>query len=251
MLINVFYALIATTITWLFTLFGAATVLFFNKVKKSHIGAIIAFSAGIMTAAAIWSLIIPSIESGGCLLSVFGIFAGVVFLYLTEIKITKFRNFSELNSKYDKNLMLMIIAITVHNIPEGLAVGLAFGSVVGGSDEGLLAAIALTIGIALQNFPEGAAISLPLISNGMSRKKSFMIGQASALVEPLFGVVGAVAVRVSQTIIPFCLAFAGGCMIFVVIEDLIPQAMADERKELSAFIYIAGFILMMTLDVLL
>lgn len=251
MFTNVLYALAATTVTWLLTLFGAATVLLYKNKKSSNISAIISFSAGIMMAASVWSLIIPSLEAGGCVITVLGIIAGVVFLYLTEIKITKFRNFSKLSDKYNKNLLMMIIAITIHNIPEGLAVGLAFGSLSKGDSSGLLSAIALTIGIALQNFPEGAAISLPLISSGMSRKKSFFIGQASALVEPLFGVAGAIAVNLSQAIIPFCLAFAGGCMIFVVIEDLIPQAMSEGAKENKAFVFIAGFILMMVLDVLL
>ena len=245
---NVIYALIATACTWFITLLGAGTTIFFKKTSYTIINIIIGFSAGIMVASSVWSLIIPSLKLTNGLIVFVGILTGSILLYLAENKITKLRNFENIT---DRSLLMMIISITIHNIPEGLAIGLAFGSLERNDTQGLLGAIALAVGIGIQNFPEGAAISLPLMSSGLSKRKSFIIGQASALVEPVFGIIGALTVTLSKTIIPFCLAFAAGCMIFVVIEDLIPQATSDGNREKSGFAFMFGFCVMMLLDVML
>ncbi|HCH28711.1 MAG TPA: ZIP family metal transporter [Ruminococcaceae bacterium] len=251
MIQNVVFALIATIITWLFTLFGALTTMFFKKSNSRFLYIVMSFSAGIMIASSIWSLLCPAIELTNGVYVIISMLVGTVLLYYAETKITKFRNLQRAIKRTDKELLMMIISITIHNIPEGLAVGLAFGSIVNASREGLISAIALTIGIAIQNFPEGAAISLPLMSSGLSKKKSFFIGQASALVEPVFGVIGALAVTISKMLIPYCFGFAAGCMIFVVIEDLIPQAIDNGKKAIVSFSFITGFSVMMLLDVML
>ena len=248
---NVIFALIATLITWLFTLFGALATTVYNKSNSRFLYVVISFSAGIMMASSIWSLLCPAFELTNGIYVIISMLAGTVILYYAETKITKFRNFQGIIENTDKELIMMIISITIHNIPEGLAVGLAFGSVVNNCKEGLISAIALTIGIAIQNFPEGAAISLPLMSHGLSKRKSFFVGQASALVEPVFGVVGALTVTVSKVLIPYCFGFAAGCMIFVVVEDLIPQAIESGKKAIVSFSFISGFSIMMLLDVML
>lgn len=249
MFINVIYAFIATIITWLLTLFGALTTMLFRKSDSRYLYIVISFSAGIMMASSIWSLLCPAFELTNGIYVIISLLAGVILLYLGEHTITKFRNFDKINKLNNTELLMMIVSITIHNIPEGLVVGLAFGSLAG--KEGLAAAITLTIAIAIQNFPEGAAISLPLMSHGVSKKKSFFIGQATGLVEPLFGVVGAIAVTLSKMLIPYCFGFAAGCMIYVVIEDLLPQALESGRKEIVSFSFIAGFSIMMLLDVML
>lgn len=249
MQIKILYAFIATFFTWLITAGGAATAIFLKKVNDSFMNVTLGLASGIMIASSFWSLLTPALKISNPFIISLGFFLGAVSVYISEIIIDK-----KLNklTKIDNSLLLMILSITIHNIPEGLAVGVAFGMISNANNNAeLFSAISLAIGIGLQNFPEGAAVSLPLRSYGLSRKKSFLIGQASALVEPLFGVIGAAIVTTTKSILPICLSFAAGCMFFVVIYELIPSCNQKENRSLSSFSFILGFLIMMTLDVLL
>lgn len=250
--IKIFYAFIATIITWLFTAAGAGTALFLRKINDNFLGIAIGLASGIMIASSFWSLLTPALQISNPFVVSIGFILGAVVVYLSETIIdTKKSKFKKL-TKIDNNLFLMILSITIHNIPEGLAVGVAFGMIDDiRNKEEIFSAIALALGIAIQNFPEGAAVSLPLRSHGLTRKKSFLIGQASALVEPLFGVIGATVLTAANSILPICLSFAAGCMFFVVIYELIPGCKQNGRDNISSFSFILGFIIMMILDVLL
>ena len=238
---------------------GAAIVFFFKEVRKSIMDALLGFSAGVMISASFWSLLSPSIELANGLnmtawvVAVSGFLAGGLLLFIGDKVFNHFSSKSNDTSvgKFKRCLML-IFSITLHNIPEGLVVGVAFGSLAYGIEGATLAsAITLAIGIGLQNFPEGSAVSLPLRRDGMSRGKAFFIGQLSGMVEPIAAVIGAILVLKIQTILPFLLAFAAGAMVYVVVEELIPESQSNTRKDLMALFTLIGFSVMMTLDVAL
>jgi ZIP family zinc transporter len=214
-----------------------------------------------MIAASYWSLLAPAIEmsKGDGFAKVFpaacGFFLGALFLFcLDKILPHLHINFKEtegIKSPWQRTTLL-VLAITLHNIPEGLAVGVLFGGVAAGIPEASIAgALTLAIGIGIQNFPEGIAVSMPLRRMGMKRRKSFMYGQASAIVEPIAGVLGAVAVTFFTPILPYALAFAAGAMIFVVVEEVIPESQLDKNTDIATMGLIFGFIVMMSLDVAL
>ena len=238
---------------------GAAIVFFFKEVRKSIMDALLGFSAGVMISASFWSLLSPSIELAESLnmtawvVAVSGFLAGGLLLFIGDKVFNHFSSKSNDTSvgKFKRCLML-IFSITLHNIPEGLVVGVAFGSLAYGIEGATLAsAITLAIGIGLQNFPEGSAVSLPLRRDGMSRGKAFFIGQLSGMVEPIAAVIGAILVLKIQTILPFLLAFAAGAMVYVVVEELIPESQSNTRKDLMALFTLIGFSVMMILDVAL
>ena len=251
-------ALIATTFTWGITLLGALMVCFFKEVNKKALNTILGFSAGVMIAASFWSLLLPSIELSEELgyiawgLPALGFILGGLFVLLSDKFLDK--TLSDKNSiKKDslKRSILLVSAITLHNIPEGMSIGVAFGGISSGvSGMTLIGAIMLAIGIGIQNFPEGAAVSLPLRKEGFSRKKSFFIGQASALVEPISAVIGVILVLAVRSILPILLSFAAGAMITVAARELLTESIS-ENKNLSTLGLIFGFVLMMVLDVAL
>lgn len=257
-------ALLATTFTWGMTALGAALVFGTKNVPRKLLDSMLGFAAGVMIAASFWSLLAPSIElSEGGNLPVWvpplvGFMAGGIFLRLLDMLLPHLHPGMKLSEAEGietswRRSVLLVSAITLHNIPEGLAVGVAFGAVGLGISEGvpsatLGGAIALAIGIGLQNFPEGTAVSMPLRREGMSRGKSFFYGQLSAVVEPVAAVIGAAAVVMAQPILPYALAFAAGAMIFVVAEELIPEAKRGS-PDIAAMSLMVGFGVMMTLDV--
>ncbi len=256
----VLWALIATIGTWAVTALGALTVVFFRKTKLNIMNLMLGFAAGVMIAASFWSLLEPSIELAkeynklpAFIIATSGFIFGTVFMWSTDKLILKI-NKRNSHNKNNRTLML-VLSITLHNIPEGLAVGVAFGvlNINGFTPEGLIGACTLALGIAIQNFPEGAAVSLPLRRDGASITKSFLIGQASGIVEPIAGVLGALLVVKTQTILPFLLAFAAGAMILVSVHELIPecQKIQNNKPYFATFGIIAGFAVMMLLDVAL
>jgi ZIP family zinc transporter len=256
-------ALIATGFTWSVTALGAATVFLPTNISGRILDALLGFAAGVMLAASYWSLLAPSIETAATigatswLPAAVGFLAGAVTLRLVDYLLPHLHVGSSASEAEGirttwKRTTLLVTAITLHNIPEGLAVGVAFGAVAAGLPSAQLpAAIALTIGIGLQNFPEGVAVAAPLRREGLSRFRCFWYGQLSAVVEPLAGVVGAAAVLASRQVLPYALAFAAGAMVFVVIEEVIPEAQRNGHADLATMAAIAGFIVMMVLDVAL
>lgn len=252
-------ALIACLFTYLFTMFGASIVIFFKNINKSLMDAMLGFAAGVMISASFWSLLNPGIELAntlkqtGWLIATCGFLTGGIILFMGDKVCSKLLDKSEKEENNRlKRVLLLIISITLHNIPEGLAVGIAFGALSSGMTEAALtSAIVLAVGIALQNFPEGSAVSLPLRREGYSRSKSFFYGQLSGIVEPIAGVIGAIMVQKVQTILPFFLCFAAGAMIYVVVEELIPESQTNEKKDLMALFTLIGFSTMMILDVAL
>ncbi len=256
-------ALYATLFTWGVTTLGASFVFLFRTMKRSIMDAMLGFTGGVMVAASFWSLLAPSIAMSermnvpGWLPASVGFGAGALFIYaLDKVMPHLHLNFPEGASEGVKTswhrTTLMTLAITLHNIPEGLAVGVLFGGVAMGLPEATIGgAVALAMGIGLQNFPEGMAVSMPLRRLGLSRSKSFFYGQASAAVEPIAGVVGALAVMRMQPILPYALAFAAGAMIYVVVEEVIPETQQDRNTDLATLGFIGGFIVMMILDVAL
>jgi len=254
-------ALYATLFTWFLTALGASFVFFFKNMNRVVLDGMLGFTGGVMIAASFWSLLSPAIEmSKGegfvkVIPSAVGFALGALFIFgLDKLLPHLHINFKEtegVKSPWQRTTLL-VLAITLHNIPEGLAVGVLFGGVAAGIPEASIAgAVTLAIGIGIQNFPEGIAVSMPLRRMGMSRWKSFMYGQSSALVEPIAGVLGAVAVLFFIPILPYALAFAAGAMIFVVVEEVIPETQQDKNTDIAALGLIAGFIVMMTLDVAL
>ncbi len=248
----VYQALIATLFTFLVTVIGSGIVFFFKKINKNIMDAMLGFAAGVMTAASYFSLLDPAISS--CeelnltpwLISFIGFFSGGLLLFVAD------KLFNKIFTKKNKRILMLISSITIHNIPEGMAVGIAFGSVFYGiSGATTLSAIMLAIGIGLQNFPEGSAVSIPLLREGMPRKRAFFYGQLSAIVEPIFGVIGAILVLKMRILLPFFLSFAAGAMIYVVVSELIPESQTNEKKDLMAIFTIIGFSIMMILDVAL
>jgi ZIP family zinc transporter len=254
-------ALIATTFTWLVTAAGAGLVFFFNSMKRSVLDGMLGFTGGVMIAASFWSLLSPAIEmSPGegftkAMPAAVGFAMGALFLFsLDKILPHLHLNFPEERAEGVKtkwhSTMLLVLAITLHNIPEGLAVGVLFGGVAAGIPEASISgAVALAIGIGLQNFPEGLAVSMPLRRQGLSKFKSFWYGQMSAIVEPIAGVAGALLVIQLQPILPYALAFAAGAMIYVVVEEVIPETQQDKFTDIATLGFIGGFLVMMLLDV--
>ena len=254
-------ALYATLFTWGLTALGAAMVFFVKEMNRSILDGLLGFTGGVMVAASFWSLLAPGIEMshGEGFVKVFpaalGFSLGALFIYgldkvLPHIHIN-FKETEGLKTPWHKTTLL-VLAITLHNIPEGLAVGVLFGGVAAGIPEASIAgAVALALGIGIQNFPEGIAVSMPLRRQGVSRLKSFWYGQLSAIVEPIAAIIGALAVTFFTPILPYALAFAAGAMIFVVVEEVIPETQLDKYTDVATLGFIAGFIVMMILDVAL
>ncbi len=254
-------AFYATMFTWFLTALGASFVFFFKKMNRIVLDGMLGFTGGVMIAASFWSLLAPAIDmSKGegffkVIPAAVGFLLGALFIFgldkvLPHLHIN-FKKSEGMKSPWQRTTLL-VLAITMHNIPEGLAVGVLFGGVAAGIPEASIAgAVALAIGIGIQNFPEGIAVSMPLRRMGMSRRKSFMYGQSSAIVEPIAGVLGAVAVTFFTPILPYALAFAAGAMIFVVVEEVIPETQQDKNTDIATLGFIGGFIVMMTLDVAL
>lgn len=259
----VMQALCATLFTWFVTALGASLVFFFKSINKVVLNGMLGFAAGVMIAASFWSLLSPAIEMAEAagtapwLPAVVGFLAGGAFLLLVDkvmphLHIGHEDNEAEGIKTSWQRSVLLVLAITLHNIPEGLAVGVAFGAVAAGLPSAALpGALALAIGIGIQNFPEGAAVSIPLRREGFSRMKSFMYGQASGIPEPIAGVLGAMAVIIMKPILPYALSFAAGAMIYVVIEELIPEAQLDRKTDIATIGAMLGFAIMMLLDVAL
>jgi len=252
-------ALVATTFTWLVTALGAAFVFFFKSLNRLALDIALGFTGGVMVAASFWSLLNPAIEmsNGSWIPAAIGFLLGAIFLFgLDKVLPHLHINFKEteaegVKTKWNKTILL-VLAITLHNIPEGLAVGVLFGAVAADiPGASIVGAVTLAIGIGIQNFPEGFAVSMPLRRQGMSRKKSFFYGQLSAIVEPVFGVLGAWAVMTFEPILPYALAFAAGAMIFVVVEEVIPESQRGKNTDLATLGFMVGFVVMMTLDVAL
>jgi len=259
----VLQAFIATLFTWGVTALGASMIFGFRTMNQKVLDGMLGFAAGVMIAASFWSLLAPAIEmsEGGAvpkwIPAAVGFAAGGVFLRILDRLIPHLhlgfpKSEAEGPHTHLRKTTLLILAITLHNIPEGLAIGVAFGALANGSDAITLAgAVALAIGIGIQNFPEGFAVAAPLRREGMSRAKCVWYGQLSAIVEPMAAVVGAAAVIVMQPILPYALAFAAGAMIFVVVEEVIPESQRAGHTDIATAAAMLGFLLMMTLDVAL
>lgn len=256
-------ALVAGIFTWGITGLGASMVFFTRHVNERLLATMLGFSAGVMVAASFWSLLAPAIEMAhgtnvpAWLPAVIGFLLGCGFLSLAD----RFLPHVHLDQPVEKaegvktnwkRTTLLVFAITLHNIPEGLAVGVAMGAAASHFEgTSMAAAVALAIGIGIQNFPEGLAISMPLRASGFSRNRSFMIGQLSGIVEPLAAMIGAAAVFLVKPILPYALAFAAGAMLFVVIEELIPESQSGDHGDIATLGFVVGFALMMLLDVAL
>jgi len=257
-------AFVATTFTWFVTASGASLVFFFKSLNRAVLDIALGFTGGVMVAASIWSLIMPALEmsSGEGFQkvgpTVIGFLLGALFIFALDKLIPHIHlNYEKVSeaegpkTKMNKTLLL-VLAITLHNIPEGLAVGVLFGGAASGMEGATIGgAVALALAMAIQNFPEGFAVSMPLRRQGMSRGKSFWYGQLSAIVEPIFGVLGAVAVLAFTPLLPYALAFAAGAMIFVVVEEVIPETQRDKFTDHATLGFVGGFLVMMILDVVL
>ena len=254
-------ALYATLFTWGMTALGASFVFFFKTMNRAFLDGMLGFTGGVMVAASFWSLLAPGIEmSPGegfvkVIPAAVGFGLGALFFFgLDKVLPHLHINFQKpegVKTPWHRSTLLFL-AITLHNIPEGLAVGVLFGGVAAGLPEASIAgAVVLAIGIGIQNFPEGVAVSMPMRRQGLSRWKSFMYGQSSAIVEPIAAVIGALAVTFFTPILPYALAFAAGAMIFVVVEEVIPETQQDKYTDIATLGFIGGFIVMMTLDVAL
>jgi ZIP family zinc transporter len=259
----VLQALLAALFTWGVTALGAAAVFFKREFNRHLLNGMLGFAAGVMIAASFWSLLAPAIamSAGGPLPiwapAVIGFLLGGAFLWLMDKVLPHLHSGMRMDQAEGiktnwQKTMLLVMAITLHNIPEGLAVGVAFGAVAANLPSATLAgAIALALGIGLQNFPEGMAVSIPLRREGLSAGRSFFYGQLSAVVEPIGAVVGAAAVLRMRAMLPYAMAFAAGAMIYVVVEEVIPDAQREENSDVATLGAMAGFALMMFLDVAL
>jgi ZIP family zinc transporter len=259
----VMQALVATLFTWFVTALGAALVFFFKTINRKVLDGMLGFAAGVMIAASYWSLLAPAIEMAeesslpAWVPATTGFLLGGLFLYIADKIIPHLHlGFPMDEAEGPKTSwhrsILLVLAITLHNIPEGLAVGVAFGALASDLPSATLAgAIALAIGIGIQNFPEGAAVSVPLRREGFSRLRSFWYGQASGIVEPIAGVLGAASVIFIKPVLPYALAFAAGAMIYVVVEELIPESQLEKNTDVATIGAMVGFAVMMTLDVAL
>ncbi len=255
------YALVATLFTWLMTAMGAGTVFFTRQMSKKTLDILLGFAGGVMIAASFWSLLNPAIEmsKNGPLPQWFpaavGFLLGAGFIRLIDMFLPHLHVGFPMETAEGvktswRRTTLLVLAITLHNIPEGLAVGVAFGAVASGFPDATFAgAVALAFGIGLQNLPEGAAVAVPLRREGISPLKSFWYGQLSGMVEPIAGVLGAAVVFIFQPVLPYALAFAAGAMIYVVVEEVIPESQRDGNTDQSTMGLILGFTLMMVLDV--
>jgi ZIP family zinc transporter len=258
----VLQALLATLFTYGLTTLGAAMVFFFKSINRKILDAMLGFAGGVMIAASFFSLLAPAIEMAGTAYAegrglppwaaaAIGFMAGGFFLRLADRFLPHLHigagETEGIKTNWGRSILL-VLAITLHNIPEGLAVGIGFGAASLNAG-GMAGAVSLALGIGLQNFPEGAAVSIPLRREGMGRMKSFLYGQASGLVEPLAGVLGAALVLSMQAILPYALSFAAGAMIFVVAEELIPEAYREGNEHIATTGILLGFALMMCLDV--
>ena len=256
-------ALIATLFTWSVTALGAAIVFFFKSINRKVLDGMLGFAAGVMIAASYWSLLAPAIEMAeegslpawvpattGFLMG--GFFLWIIDKILPHLHLGFPRQEAEgIKTSWHRSVLL-VLAITLHNIPEGLAVGVAFGALASDLPSATLGgAIALALGIGIQNFPEGTAVAVPLRREGFTRLRSFWYGQLSGFVEPIAGVLGAVAVIFIKPILPYALAFAAGAMIFVVVEELIPESQLEKNTDIATLGAMGGFAVMMTLDVAL
>ncbi|MBE0503014.1 MAG: ZIP family metal transporter [Desulfuromonadales bacterium] len=256
-------AFLAGLFTWGLTAAGAACIFFFRTVNRKLLDGMLGFAAGVMIAASYWSLLAPAIAmteaAGGIpwLPPAIGFLSGGAFLWSIDKLIPHLHlGFPMSEAEGPKTnwqrSVLLVLAITLHNIPEGLAIGVAFGAIVAGlSESNFAGALALTIGIGLQNFPEGLAVAAPLRREGMSRLKSFWYGQLSGVVEPVAAVIGAAAVLTMQPLLPYALSFAAGAMIYVVVEELIPESQLKKNTDLATVGTLIGFTVMMILDVAL
>ncbi|MBO5166025.1 MAG: ZIP family metal transporter [Lachnospiraceae bacterium] len=261
---NVFLAALeGTGFAWLMTSLGAAVVFFFRKgMKESVHKAMLGFAAGVMIAASVWSLLMPAIEQAeesgqiGWIPAAGGFLLGALFLLLMD-KLIPHLHIGEVQAEGPKTswhkTTLMVFAVTLHNVPEGMAMGLAFANAQlnGGTLAHYAGAFALAVGMGMQNFPEGAAISLPLKKEGTSSKKAFIMGSLSGIVEPIFGVLTVALASVLLPYMPWLLSFAAGAMVYVVVEELIPEAHLGEHSHIGTLGVLAGFMLMMILDVAL
>ena len=254
-------AFYATIFTWLMTALGASLVFFVKKLNRMVLDGLLGFTGGVMVAASFWSLLSPGIEmSPGegfikVLPASIGFALGALFIFLLDKILPhihiNFKDSEGIKTPWHKTTLL-VLAITLHNIPEGLAVGVLFGGVSLGLPEATISgAVVLALGIGIQNFPEGVAVSMPMRRLGASRIKSFWYGQLSAIVEPLAAVLGAFAVTFFSPLLPYALSFAAGAMIFVVIEEVIPETQQDKYTDFATMGFILGFIIMMSLDVVL
>ena len=252
-------ALYASLFTWILTALGASLVFFFKGMNRALLDGMLGFTGGVMVAASFWSLLAPAIDmsDGSVFPAAVGFGLGALFIYgLDKILPHLHINFRDdekegLKTPWHRTTLL-VLAIALHNIPEGLAVGVLFGGVAAGIPEASIGgAVALAIGIGIQNFPEGLAVSMPMRRQGASKFKSFWYGQMSAIVEPIAAVIGALAVTVFIPILPYALAFAAGAMIFVVVEEVIPETQRDKYTDIATLGFIGGFIIMMSLDVAL
>jgi zinc transporter, ZIP family len=257
----VFAAFLATLFTWGLTALGASLVFLFKNMNRAFFDGMLGFTGGVMVAASFWSLLAPGIEmSPGegfvkVIPAVVGFGLGALFLFgldkiLPHLHVNfKMSEKEGIKTPWHKSTLLTL-AIALHNIPEGLAVGVLFGGVAAGFDGATIGgAVALAMGIGLQNFPEGFAVAMPLRRQGLSRWKSFNYGQLSAIVEPIAAVLGAWAVMTFEPILPYALSFAAGAMIFVVVEEVIPESQQERYTDIATMGFIGGFIIMMTLDV--
>lgn len=258
----VLLALFAGLFTWGCTAAGAALVFFFKNLDQKMTNIMLGFAAGVMIAASFWSLLAPAIDlSKGLgkfsfIPALVGFLLGGAFLRLVDRLIPHLHFGFPVSEKEGpktklRKIILLVLSITIHNIPEGAAVGVAFGAIVSGDTELMIAAIVLAFGIGIQNFPEGAAVSIPLRGEGLSRARSFWYGQLSAIVEPIFAVLGAYLVVHVSPVLPYALSFAAGAMIFVVIEELIPESQREGSTDLATAATMLGFSVMMILDVAL
>ena len=254
-------ALYASLFTWIVTALGASLVFFFKGMNRGLLDGMLGFTGGVMVAASFWSLLSPAIEmSAGegfvkVMPAAIGFGLGALFIFGIDKVLPHLHiNFKEAEGIKTpwRRTTLLTLAITLHNIPEGLAVGVLFGGVAAGIPEASIAgAVVLAFGIGLQNFPEGIAVAMPLRRSGVSKFKSFWYGQLSAIVEPIAGVIGALAVTFFTPLLPYALAFAAGAMIFVVVEEVIPETQQDKYTDIATLGFIGGFIIMMILDVAL
>lgn len=248
-------ALLATVFTWAVTALGAAVVFLVRHPKKLLMDGMLGFSGGVMLAASYWSLLAPAIEMAetlhinAWLATLIGLLCGGLFLYLGDL-LYAYTSKQRTIKQVSKRSAALFLSITLHNIPEGMAVGVAFGSLAYHLEGAAFsAACMLALGIGLQNFPEGTAISIPLLREGYSRKKAFFYGQLSGLAEPIAGVLGALLVLRVRVILPYMLSFAAGAMIYVVTEELIPESQQNGQKSLMTIFTLIGFAVMMVMDV--
>ena len=248
----IYQSLLSGLFTFSITMIGSSIVFFFKNINKFMMNIMFSLSAGIMIASSFFSLLEPAIDISNSLklttwfIIFIGFISGGILLLIGDRFLGYLENTGKNSISNFKRSIMLFSSITLHNIPEGLVIGVAYGA-----NNSLMSAVILTIGIGLQNFPEGSAISLPLRSDGISRFKAFLIGSLSALVEPIFAVIGALVVLRIRTILPFILSFTAGAMIFVSIDELLPDVLEDKRKDLMVLFVMIGFSIMMILELLL